>query len=80
MPCNRTWSQGDFNGDRKVDGLDFLIWQANYPFWGGLDLVEGEDSLDSLTCPPVDAIDLDGDGKISIEEAAKAFEPLRTTE
>jgi hypothetical protein len=27
---------GDFNGDGKVDGLDFLIWQSNYPnFVGG---------------------------------------------
>jgi hypothetical protein len=22
---------GDFNGDGKVDGLDFLVWQAGYP-------------------------------------------------
>jgi hypothetical protein len=26
---------GDFNGDGKVDGVDFLIWQAHYPTASG---------------------------------------------
>jgi hypothetical protein len=27
---------GDFNGDGRVDGVDFLIWQSHYPnFVGG---------------------------------------------
>jgi LmbE family N-acetylglucosaminyl deacetylase/PKD repeat protein len=41
---------GDFNGDGKVDGVDFLIWQSHYPnFVGG------------ATC---DGGDANGDGKV----------------
>jgi PKD repeat protein len=26
---------GDFNGDGRVDGVDFLIWQSHYPTASG---------------------------------------------
>jgi formylglycine-generating enzyme required for sulfatase activity len=40
---------GDFNGDGKVDGVDFLIWQSHYPMSSG------------ATCDHGDA---NGDGKV----------------
>ncbi len=30
-PVTLVSSTGDFNADGKVDGVDFLIWQSNYP-------------------------------------------------
>jgi ABC-type proline/glycine betaine transport system permease subunit len=42
---------GDFNGDGKVDGVDFLIWQAHYPGNPGI----------AYQCDQGDA---NGDGKV----------------
>jgi hypothetical protein len=33
---------GDFNGDRRVTGKDFLLWQANYPKLSGATLANGD--------------------------------------
>ena len=41
-------ASADFNGDGKVSGQDFLIWQANFPMMSGSTLATG---------------DADGDGK-----------------
>ena len=34
--------RGDFNDDGKVDGLDFLVWQANYPTESGATRTDGD--------------------------------------
>jgi hypothetical protein len=46
----------DFSGDGKLDGIDFLIWQAHYPTYSGASPWEGDangdgkvDGVDFLT-------------------------------
>jgi hypothetical protein len=33
---------GDFDGDRDVDGADFIVWQTNYPTLNGATLLQGD--------------------------------------
>ena len=42
--------QADFNGDGRVTGGDFIIWQSNYPTLSGADKAHG---------------DANGDGKVT---------------
>jgi hypothetical protein len=44
---------GDFNGDGKVDGVDFLNWQSNYPKSSGGTCDHGDANGDSK----VDGVD-----------------------
>ena len=37
---------GDFNGDRRVSGADFIVWQSHYPMASGATLAEGDASSD----------------------------------
>jgi hypothetical protein len=74
---SRTWSDADFNGDRTVDGVDFLIWQSHYP--SNSLLMQSPKALSASAgsfSPSRQSIDLNGDGVISVDEAAKAFDNL----
>jgi hypothetical protein len=39
---------GDFNEDGRVDGKDFLVWQAHYPLLGGAALGDGDANGDGV--------------------------------